>query len=164
MSYTNVPPISLPDNVIPTVTDYQASSIPAAVNEDQTQMPWFENVRTALADASQTYLVNMNISWSAYFASLQLSVPKPPAIIALLPLFRDGAHSAAMVKHGMNIIKQITVRCNPEQIPVLTVDQPLYAIAKNNSVEMAGGIWRKTIFHTDGEGSPHINGHVECHG
>jgi len=100
------------------------------VNEDQTQMPWFENVRTALADASQTYLVNMNISWLAYFASLQLSVPKPPAIIAQLPLFRDGAHSAAMVKHGMNIIKQITVRCNPEQIPVLTVDQPLYAIAK----------------------------------
>ncbi len=35
-----------------------------------------------------------------------------------------------MVKHGMNIIQQITVRVNPGQIPVLTVDQPLYAIAK----------------------------------
>jgi len=93
-------------------------------------MPWFEKVRTALADENQTDLVNMNISWSAYFASLQLSVPKPPAIITLLPMFRDAAHSPTMVKHGMNIIQQITVRCNPEQIPVLTVDQPLYAIAK----------------------------------
>ena len=87
-------------------------------------------MRTALADENQTDLVNMNISWSACFASLQLSVPKPPVIIALLPMFRDVAHSPAMVKHGMNIIQQITVRCNPEQIPVLTVGQPLYAIAK----------------------------------
>ena len=68
--------------------------------------------------------------WSAYFSSHQVSVPKPPAIIALLPLFRDAAHSPAMVKHGMDIIQQITLWCNPNQIPVLTVDQPLYAIAK----------------------------------
>ncbi len=135
MSYTNVPPISLPGNVIPTITDDQANLIPATVNEDQTQMPWFENVMSALADESQTNLVNMNISWSAYFASLQLYVPKPPAIIALLPLFRDGAHSAAMVNHGMHIIKQITVSCNPEQIPVLTVDS---AIVYNSQKEFSG--------------------------
>ena len=101
------------------------------MDEDQMQTLWFENVRTALANENQNDLVNMNISWSAYFASLQVSVPKPPAIIALLPMLRDVAHSPAMVKHGMNIIQQITVRVNPGQIPVLTVDQPLYAIAKN---------------------------------
>ncbi len=48
--------------------------------------------------------VSANISLSAYFADLQISVPKPPAIIALLPLFRDNAHSSA--KHGMDIIGQ----------------------------------------------------------
>ena len=73
---------------------------------------------------------NMAIPWSAYFANLQPSVPKPPAITALLPMFRDNAHSPAMVKHGMGSIKQITSRVNQNQIPVLTVDQPLYAIAK----------------------------------
>ena len=36
-----------------------------------------------------------------------------------------------MVKRGMDIIKKVTVSVNPVQIPVLTVDQPLYAIAKN---------------------------------
>ena len=72
----------------------------------------------------------MNISWSAYFANLQASVPRPPAITALFPLFRGNAHSPAMVKHGMDIIKQVTKHINPVQIPVLTVDQPLYAIAK----------------------------------
>ena len=45
----------------------------------------------------------------------------------LLSLFREHAHSAAMVKHGMDIIKQITNHVNAGQTPVLTVDQPLYA-------------------------------------
>ena len=45
-------------------------------------------------------------------------------------MFRDAAHSPAMVKHGMDIIAHITGHDNPGQIPVLTVDQPLYAIAK----------------------------------
>lgn len=35
-----------------------------------------------------------------------------------------------MVKHGMNLIKDATEHVNPGQIPVLTVDQPLYAIDK----------------------------------
>ena len=35
-----------------------------------------------------------------------------------------------MVKHGINVIKQATEHVNPGQVPVLTVDQPLYAIAK----------------------------------
>ena len=36
----------------------------------------------------------------------------------------------AMIKHGMNLVRQITLQVNPEQIHVLTVDQALYAIAK----------------------------------
>ena len=71
--------------------------------------------------------INKDISWSAYFTSMQESLLKPPAIVELLPLFRDNAHSAAMVKHGMDIIKQITNHVNAGQIPVLTVDQPLHA-------------------------------------
>lgn len=133
-SYTDVPPVSLPNSTIPTMTDDQVGIhvVPesAVMNDDQMQKCWFEKVRTALSDEDHNDPVNMNISWSACFASLQMFVPKPPAIISLLPLFRDGAHSPAMVKHGMNIIQQITARVNPDQIPVLTVDQPLYAIAK----------------------------------
>ena len=129
-SYTNVPPVSLPANAAPTITDDQVIPTSADMDEDQMQIPWFDKVTTALAIESEPDLVDMNVSWSAHFANSQVSVPKPPAIISLLPLFRDGAHSPAMVKHGMNVIQQITVRVNPGQIPVLTVDQPLYAIAK----------------------------------
>ena len=74
----------------------------------------------------------MNVPWSAYFPNLQDPVSKPPAITAILPLFRDVSHTpaTAMVKHGMDIIQQATEHVNPGQTPVFTVDQPLYAIAK----------------------------------
>jgi len=35
-----------------------------------------------------------------------------------------------MVRHAMTIIQRSTNHLNPNQIPVITVDQPLYAIAK----------------------------------
>ena len=125
-----MPPVSLPANAAPTITDDQVTPASADIDEDQMQIPWFDKATTALANESEPDLVDTNVSWSAHFANSHVSVPKSPAIIALLPLLRDGAHSPAMVKHGMHIIQQIMVRVNPGQIPVLTVGQPLYAIAK----------------------------------
>ena len=83
---------------------------------------------SAFADESRTECEN--ISWSAHYANPHeyVGLPKPP--ISLLPLFRDGVHSPAMIKNGINLIREITLQVNPELIPVLTVDQPLYAIAK----------------------------------
>ena len=63
-----------------------------------------------------------NLSWSAYMANQQVEVPWPPAITGLLPLFSESAHTLAVVKHGINVIKQATKHVNPGQVPVLTVD------------------------------------------
>ena len=60
-----------------------------------------------------------------------MSVSKPPVIVALLPMFRNMAHFPIMVKHGMDIIAWITALVNPGQVPVVTVGQPLYAVAQN---------------------------------
>ena len=35
-----------------------------------------------------------------------------------------------MVKHGIDLISKATEHINPGQVPVITMDQPLYAIAK----------------------------------
>ena len=88
------------------------------------------------------------------------AVSKPPAIVALLPMFRDVAHSPAMVKHGMDIIKQITVRVNPGQIPVFTVDQPLFAITKKIQWRWPDEYGERQYVILMG-GSSHRNGHVE---
>lgn len=51
-------------------------------------------------------------------------------ISALLPLFPDDSKSLTMIHHAMNVITQAVQRENPGQVPVVTVDQPLYSIAK----------------------------------
>ena len=68
-----------------------------------------------------------NISWSAHFAHLQYSLHRPPAVSGLM---QDNAYSLAMVKDGMEVIMKATEHLNPGQVPVITVNQPLYAIAK----------------------------------
>ena len=133
--YSTVPPTSFPCSAIsPPSSDEQAIPRFSIIDKDESQNQWLKKVHDALTEIGDGDHVSepakMNISWSAYFANLQASVPRPPAITALFPLFRDNAHSPAMVKHGMDIIKQVTKHINPVQIPVLTVDQPLYAIAK----------------------------------
>ena len=69
------------------------------------------------------------VTWAAYHASTQTE-EDPPALTALLPLFYEKAATPAMVKHGMDVLRQAITFLNPNQIPVITVDQPLFALAK----------------------------------
>lgn len=74
------------------------------------------------------------------------------AISALLPLFKDNAHSVAMIKHSMTMVQAAVQHLNPGQVPVITADQPLFALAKqiqwtwpstlgeNHFVVMFGGL------------------------
>ena len=52
------------------------------------------------------------------------------SLSTLMPLFPESAHSVAMVKHAMDIAKKTTNFLNPSQVPVVTVDQVLFALAK----------------------------------
>ena len=65
--------------------------------------------------------------------------------MALLPLFREHAHSASMIRHAMEIIYKNTNYLNPGQTRVITMDQPLYAIAKKVQWQF-GGIYSERRF------------------
>ena len=70
------------------------------------------------------------VSWAAYRASkTPLSIYKP-AIVTLLPMFTENAHSLAMIRHSMKVIKVAVQHLNPLQTPVIALDQPLSALAK----------------------------------
>ena len=71
------------------------------------------------------------IAWAAYHASLQPTFEEPPAKCALLPLFYEKSATLAMIKHGMDMQRRATQYLNPGQIPVTTLDQPLFALAKS---------------------------------
>ena len=70
------------------------------------------------------------IAWAAYHASMQPPVEDPAAQCALLPLFYEKSATAAMIKHGMDVVRQAIEFLNPGQIPLTTFDQPLFALAK----------------------------------
>ena len=126
--YTDVQPVFLPkENPLPpaglsdSVTEFNATV-------DQAEASWVDAVSDLIN--KEALDKNDNISWSAYHANLQKEVPHPPALIELLPLFRDNAHSVAMMKHGMDVLKRATEHLNPGQVPVVTVDCALYPILK----------------------------------
>ena len=70
------------------------------------------------------------ISWAGFHASMQLQPTDPAALSVLLPLFYKKAATFAMVKHGLDIQKQITSYLNPGQTPVMAFDLPLFVLAK----------------------------------
>lgn len=55
---------------------------------------------------------------------------KEPANIAVYPVFRHPPNTIAMMAHTMSTCEKATRHINPTQVPVLAVDQPLYALCK----------------------------------
>ena len=72
----------------------------------------------------------VNLTWSAHHASMKRSPEFEVTITSLLPLLRDQAHSVATIKHVMQKVQDVTDFLNPGQIPIITADQPIYAVAK----------------------------------
>lgn len=56
------------------------------------------------------------VSWAAFHASTQPECLDPPALTALLPLFPEKAATIAMVKHGMDTLREIMSYLNPGQV------------------------------------------------
>ena len=83
---------------------------------------------------------NDYLSWAAYHASRQLPELRKVCNITLLPLFKEHANTPAMICHSMKVLKCTTEYLNPRQTPVLTVDQPLYALAKKIQWEIGGDL------------------------
>ena len=66
------------------------------------------------------------IGWAAFLANAQQPGDFDVTITPLLPLFPDYSKYVAMIRHWMDVIHLL----NPGQVPVLTLDQPLFTIAK----------------------------------
>ena len=74
-----------------------------------------------------------NLSWTAYHASCNRTggeMDCSMSLSCLLPLFYEDAKSVAMIRHGIDIVKNAVDNLNPGQVPVITADQPLYTLCK----------------------------------
>ena len=70
------------------------------------------------------------IGWAAFHANAQQPRDFDVTITSLLPLFPDDSKSVAMIRHSMDVVQRAVHLLNPGQVPVLTLDQPLFTIAK----------------------------------
>ncbi|KAK6187414.1 hypothetical protein SNE40_005450 [Patella caerulea] len=90
---------------------------------------WLEHQMTLCQEETQLCATD-NASWAAYHASRHEDSPTAQTNVSLLPFFREKSTSVAMISHIMNNNAAATQFLNPGQTPVLTMDQPLYAVAK----------------------------------
>ena len=115
--------VATKDPTVPIIHDPMKpdeSTVPAA---SQQEYGWLNHVKELLGKDN---LEKEDCrSWAAYHASRQPTTSESAWIFALLPL----VHSVVMVKHGIAVLKTVIEYLSPSQIPVVAMNQPLYALA-----------------------------------
>ena len=126
-SYAFVPALAF-DTVNITVPESTICPIKTCIDEAvRGEKGWYDY---ALLRLEKQDIREDTNAWAAYHASQEAIDGNIPALTALLPLFYKKAATPVMVKHGMDVLRQAITFLNPGQIPVITVDQPLFAITK----------------------------------
>ena len=83
-----------------------------------------------LAEKKESLDFSVKVSWSAFNEEALAIIPRPKCLSALMPLIDENINSLAMVRHTMKLIWKAVNHLNPGQIPVITADQPVYALGK----------------------------------
>ena len=102
-SYTDVQPVSLKDK-LPSPRGLILKAQDQSGYTISEQEDWLKHVLNIVN--SGVLDKDDFISWSGYFTARKAIEPRIPAMSALLPQFRDEAHSVAMIRHGMHIIRE----------------------------------------------------------
>ena len=125
--YTDVPPVTSSVKNVP-VPAVRVTSLDREVKKHtEEEYLWLHNARQVVDGNDQG---GENISWAAFHASRQPPEVRPISPTALLPMFHDSAHTVAMIRHSIDVVKTAVEHLNPGQAPVVTFDQPLFALAK----------------------------------
>lgn len=123
--YTNVKPASSfilqPPPLEQFIPDLPSSIQPFLQN----QFVWLNKVCL-----TQEYDHSVKVTWSSHHALLAKDKQFEIGISSLMPMLRDQAHDVATIKHSLEKIKEAVGFLNPTQSPVVTADQPLFALAK----------------------------------
>ena len=152
ITYTLVSPVEMKNKAaIPPVFGPSRPPVSEELSNKAEQYRWLKTVEEHVC-SSEKGDGRVSVSWGAYHASRQDRDHQKEDKIALLPLLTDNAHSPALIKHVMKIVKDDIRYLNPGQTPVIAMDQPLYALAKeiqwcfpeefgeNTFVVMLGGL------------------------
>ena len=132
-SYTTLTPVTVmkKDPIIPLMegsltSDGQLVKHAKAAIEDEKE--WQNNARRI--SSAEVQSIDDPIAWAAFHANALQPCNFDVTISSLLPLFPDDSKSVAMIRHSMDVVQRAVRLLNPRQVPVLTLDQPLFTTAK----------------------------------
>ncbi|KAJ2938093.1 hypothetical protein O0L34_g19419 [Tuta absoluta] len=93
---------------------------------------WLKHILQCLSDLNKESDKKYDCSWAAYHATKNATDSEKihSSVCALLRLFVEASTSVSMLRHGMDLISNLTQFLNPLQTPVMYEDQPLYTIGK----------------------------------
>lgn len=102
--YTDVPPVesSIKGTPIP-ATHLTSLKWNNFQQHRDDEYGWMENSRVVLEGTAED--TPQNISWAAYHANKQQQDEHHITPTSLLQLFHESAHTVAMIRHSMNVMK-----------------------------------------------------------
>ncbi len=127
--YTEVQPRSEEKSMQPLPLTNTTEYITTMNVVDESQK-WLENVDVIFSKEEEAMQDIGPVSWSAFYSRNMLGAPLLPCINSILPLLFESINSKAAVAHLLKVITRTLQFINPEQTPVITADQPVYANAK----------------------------------
>jgi len=71
-----------------------------------------------------------SLPWSVFRSRRWPTYDEELTRTAVLPLLTEEAHTVAMMVHSMDVVAAATKFLNPQQTPVIVLDQQLYAISR----------------------------------
>lgn len=130
--YTGVAPATLPqaDLIAPASTAECKAETTLLAASNQIEFGWLDTMAN-LVQTKDAIGADEYVSWAAYHADRELvEDSRPLTKISLLPLLTEPAHCVATILHAINHVRNAVNFLNHGQTPVITMDQPLFCIAK----------------------------------
>ncbi|XP_065669903.1 uncharacterized protein LOC124808522 [Hydra vulgaris] len=90
---------------------------------------WFTAVVKVLQNKSEGEGTT-HISWTAFNSKTIIDEQKTKNTSILLPIINESINSTSMVRQTFNIVIKVLAKINPTQVPIITADQPVYALGK----------------------------------
>lgn len=131
-NYTTVPAVALQKEAVAVPKPpYEMKAVDGRLDRACEKETLWLKLGIQLMGVEEELVKGDAIAWSAYHASLQdRPTDAQAAITQLMPLFYEKAATPAMIKHGMNVLRDAIHFLNPGQVPVIAMDAPLFALAK----------------------------------
>ena len=88
---------------------------------------WLKNSGTLL---SMPFAEHHKLSFSGYHTEKETASAPTPWITGLCPMFDEKAATATMMYHTIKIVSSTISKLNPNQIPIIVGDQPIFSLLK----------------------------------